>query len=112
MDRATTHDNILICPVNGGPARPIPGLSNAYGPVIWAADGRSLYIRQRGIPALVLERVDIQTGRKEPVKNIQPTLEKSGITRPGAFQMTEDGKAWVLSYTQTTSDLYLLQGVK
>jgi len=107
-----THDNILICPVNGGPARPIPGLGIAYAPVIWAADGRSLYIRQRGIPALVLERVDIQTGRKEPVKDIQPALEKSGITRPGAFQMTADGKAWVLSYTQTTSDLYLLQGVK
>lgn len=106
------EQRILLVPTDGGPARSIPNLGNEYNPVRWSSDGRSLYVRRRNKADLLLERVDVRTGKREPVKEIQPGLEKSGITRAGVFMMTGDAKAWVMSYSQSTSDLYLVQGVK
>jgi eukaryotic-like serine/threonine-protein kinase len=106
------ESHITLCPTDGGPARPIPGLAAEYNPIRWSSNGRWIYIRRRRVAEIIVERVDVQTGRSEVVKEIQPALEKSGITRPGVFVMTGDAKAWVMSYTQSTSDLYLVQGVR
>jgi hypothetical protein len=102
---------LLLCPSDGGAPRPVPGLEHVFSPMGWSADGRSIYVRQRGEVPLRIRRLDPRTGRLELVKEIT-TPDGSGVGRPGTASITPDAASYVYSYTQTTSDLYLVQGVK
>jgi Tol biopolymer transport system component len=55
---------IAVYPVGGGAPRPLPGAEALDNPVLWSADGGSLYVyRSREAPARVF-KVDVATGRR------------------------------------------------
>ncbi len=100
-----------LFPVDGGTARPIPGIAEGEFPVRFAADGRSLYVWKRGdVPARVT-RVDLETGRRELWKELMPA-DPAGVERISNVLVTPDGKSYVYCYARLLSDLFVVEGLK
>jgi eukaryotic-like serine/threonine-protein kinase len=99
------NGQFLLYPVDGGPPRPIPGLLPGEIPIGWDTSGAALYVRDRQTP-IRIHRLDVTTGRREfwkevpsPAANVQ-------------FVMTPDGKFYAYGYSEDSSDLYVVEGLK
>jgi serine/threonine protein kinase/Tol biopolymer transport system component len=98
-------------PLEGGDARPIPGLEPNEGFDGWSEDGQSVFVHNRaGLPC-VISRVDLATGKRMPWKQIAPA-DAAGVDSAGGIALTPDGKSFVYSYVRTLSDLYVVEGLK
>ena len=102
-----------LYPVEAGPARPIEGLDPNDQLLRWSADQKFLYassgLRQTLIARIY--RLEVSTGRRELWKEF--TLpDPTGISGIGCSAITPDGKAFVFTYSQQLSDLYLVDGLK
>jgi Tol biopolymer transport system component len=101
---------LLIQPAEGGATRPVPGLQAGDVPIRWSGDAGSLYVfRKSDTPARII-RVDVGSGRLSRVADLVPS-DRAGTKPPIAVQMTPDGRVYVYTYSQTVSDLYLVQGL-
>ncbi|HEX2799665.1 MAG TPA: hypothetical protein VHQ44_08330, partial [Thermoanaerobaculia bacterium] len=107
-----TPEGLALTPLEGGPSRPIPGVKPGDGPLRFAADGRSLFLRSdaREFPARVF-RLDVATGRREIWKELMPG-DPAGITLLSPAAVSEDGKTVLFIYARSLSDLYLAEGLK
>ena len=56
-------------------------------------------------------RYEIATGRRELWKEFS-LPDSTGITGIGCSGITPDGKSFVFTYSQTLSDLYLVDGLR
>jgi eukaryotic-like serine/threonine-protein kinase len=93
----------------------IRGLGEGDIPVQWSANGRSLYVRSPGDFVATLHRIDLVTGRREFWKELAP-LDPAGVmglqSEPRGVLLTPDGEAFVYSYWNTLTELYLAEGLK
>src|SRR5262249_19383858 len=65
-------------PLEGGPPRPLNGSAPGDYPILWSAEGGSLYAyKPAEVPARVF-RIDLATGRREPWKTMVPA-DRSGL---------------------------------
>jgi eukaryotic-like serine/threonine-protein kinase len=102
---------VYTYPVNGGEARPIPGVNPSEQPITWSADGGSLYVYQPGdVPAHVY-RVDARSGHRALWKDLMPS-DPAGVENIGPILMTPDAKSCVFGYHRNLADLYLVEGLK
>jgi eukaryotic-like serine/threonine-protein kinase len=101
-----------IAGLEGGAARPIPGLRAGDIPLQLTADGRHLFLRDgsRALPARVF-RLDLATGRREMWKELTPG-DPAGITMLAPAILSDDGKTILFIYSRVLSDLYLAEGLK
>jgi serine/threonine protein kinase/WD40 repeat protein len=98
-------------PIPAGDPRPIKGLLPGEVPVVWSADGRSLYIYKGGeLPAKVY-RLEIATGTRTLWKQLMPP-DPAGVEFVGPVLPTPDGKSYVYGYRRLLSDLYLVEGLQ
>ena len=98
-------------PVDGGEVRAIPGLEVGDAPISWSSDGHSVFVYRLGeVPAKV-DKLDLDTGRRQPWKQLVPP-DVSGVTDISAILITPDGNNYVYEYGRTLSDLYLVNDVK
>lgn len=98
----------------GGDHPPIEVKSTQPGdrPIQWSADSRSLFFFRRAkdrSPAS-LNQVDAASG--SIVKSTPVERQDRAGTWIGFYRMTPDGQYSCYSYSQTLSDLYLLDGLK
>ena len=101
----------MLFPVDGGQARVIPGIEDGEFPLRFAADGRAVYVWKRGdVPAKVT-RVDVETGKREPFKDLLPA-DPSGVERISNVLVTPDGKGYAYCFTRLLSDLFVVEGLK
>ena len=97
--------------VDGGSPRPLPGGRGDDGPLRWAADGRSLYVRRgTGMPARV-ERVEIATGRRQLWKELRPA-DPAGVFDIRSVVVTPDGKSYAYTFASSIGSLYLAEGIR
>jgi hypothetical protein len=94
----------------GEPISP-PGLTNDDGVVAWASDSRSVFVTRRGERPLRVSRVDLETGKRELVRELMPS-DAAGVTGVGPVHVLPDGKSWVFGYTRILSDLHVVDGLK
>jgi serine/threonine protein kinase/dipeptidyl aminopeptidase/acylaminoacyl peptidase len=100
-----------LYPVGGGEPRVIPGLNPGEQPITFSSDSHSLYVYQPGeLPALV-NRVDLQTGKRSLWKQLMPS-DPAGVETIGPILMTPDAKTCVFGYHRMLADLYLVEGLK
>jgi Tol biopolymer transport system component/predicted Ser/Thr protein kinase len=100
-----------LYPVSGGEPKVIAGLNPGEEPIVWGADGHSLYIYQPGeLPARV-DRLDLHTGQRTLWKELMPT-DPAGVENIGPILMTPDAKTCVFGYHRMLADLYLVEGLK
>ncbi|HKF45144.1 MAG TPA: protein kinase [Thermoanaerobaculia bacterium] len=91
--------------------QPVAGLSPDDLPIQWTADGRALYVwRQSELPTRVYV-VDVETGKRELWKQIDPP-DPAGILTIGPILISFDGKSYVYSYRRDLDDLFLAQGLR
>lgn len=101
-----------LCPTGGdGEPRPLPGLGDA-DVLRWSADPRYLFVQERtaGLP-IRIQRLDLETGRKERWKELQPS-DTTGVERVFTVFLTPDGRSYVYSYQRDLSELYLVEGLR
>ena len=100
-----------LYPVGGGEPRVINGLIPGEQPITFSSDGRSLYLYQPGeLPAKV-DRLDLQTGKRTPWKQLMPS-DPAGVENIGPILLTPDAKNCVYGYHRMLADLYLVEGLK
>ncbi|HTO89425.1 MAG TPA: protein kinase [Thermoanaerobaculia bacterium] len=101
----------MLYPVDGGAARPIPGLEEKEFPLRFSPDGRTLYLWKRGdVPARVT-KLDIESGKREVWKNLLPA-DPAGVERISNVLVTPDGKGYAYCYARLLSDLFVVEGLK
>ena len=92
--------------------RPVKGLSSADDVISWAADGRSLFVRARTEFPIRVYRLDIDTGRRELWREIDPT-DRAGLFHEWTtVYMTPDGASYCYTTQNATNDLYLVEGLQ
>ena len=101
-----------IYPVDGGPARPVPGATPDDFAVRWSADGKSLIVVSlwSDVPAKV-EKLDLATGRREPYKTLGPA-DLTGAIQISPIALSDDGKSYALTVRRMASHLFLVQGAR
>ena len=108
---ARSPDNqIMLCPVDGGTPRPVPGLAGLFVPVQWTGDGRDLYVFRMGELPVRVQKVDVETGRTTLWKELAPPDTAGTSVR--ALAMTPDGKYYAYSCQQYLTTLYLVENIE
>jgi sugar lactone lactonase YvrE len=100
-----------VFPVDGGEARPIPGLLPGEFPLRYTADGRSIYVWKRGDLPARISRLDLESGRREVWKDLLPA-DPAGVERISNVLVTPDGKGYAYCYARLLSDLFVVEGLK
>jgi hypothetical protein len=97
-----------LYPVDGSsPARSIPGIAEDENPQGWDSTGRFLYL----VKGTKIVRFDVVSGRKEPWMDIADTAE-GGVVVSDSVQITPDGRFCAYARFHSTSDLYLVTGLR
>ena len=108
---AMATGEIAIVALDGGATRALPGSGPNDLPVRWSADGGRLFVLDpSGLPARV-STVDVASGRREVWREVVP-VDRVGVSGVETVALTPDATAYVYSYRQFRSDLYLLKGLR
>jgi len=92
-------------------ASPARGLTPTDVPLRWSADSESIVVTTRGrIPALV-ERVNVATGARTPLREIAPP-DRAGLTAVLLNDWIDDGRGYVYQYQRSLSTLFVATGVR
>ena len=104
-------EDIFLVPTSGGEPRTVPNTKDV-DLICWSSDGKFLFAAEKGsLPARVV-RIDVATGRRESWKSLAPP-EFAGLVSIRPVLMTPDGQWYAYGYNRaTTSDLYLVDGLK
>jgi hypothetical protein len=112
---AAPREAYMLYPLSGGTPRPIPGLSSEDEPVQWAADGRSIYVRQDFQPGnpdkVTVFLVELATGRRTLWKEFSPSEFSRGANLL-PIAITMDGRSYAYTYIHGGHNLYLIEGLK
>ncbi|MEO6326831.1 MAG: hypothetical protein ABIT01_14465, partial [Thermoanaerobaculia bacterium] len=101
----------VVCPVDGGPAAPLPGIEPGEIPMQWTADGRFLYACRGGsLPAKIF-KIELETGRRELVREIVLS-DAAGVASLERVQITPDGSFVAYAYRRNLASLSVVSGLK
>ncbi|MFY9552269.1 MAG: hypothetical protein WAU32_14060, partial [Thermoanaerobaculia bacterium] len=101
----------VLCSIEGGEPRPIPGVDAWDVPIRFSRDSHTLYVaRLEEFPVKVYQ-LDLGTGRRQLWKEILPS-DPDGLVSLYALQLGDDGNSYFYSYWRNLSDLYLVDGLK
>jgi hypothetical protein len=101
-----------ICPVAGGPTRPLTGIDPRDRILQWSADGETLYLGDYGQLPLKVFRYRIATAAREVWKEFMPA-DRAGVVRINNIAITPDGSAYAYSFGRVlASDLFVVSGWK
>jgi hypothetical protein len=108
MVAVTTAGGPKLLAVTGGPARPVPGVTDPWRVVGWIQ--RGLLLSPDPADGAILS-VDPATGRREPWADIKPS-DPAGLMNlnVGRFVATPDGRGYGYGWHRALSDLYLVRG--
>ena len=87
----------LVVPSAGGEPRTVPGMTSDDYVLRFGADSRSLIVYHGTQLPVKSERLDIATGRREPLHTFG-SIETAGALRLGTFALLDDGKSYAYSY--------------
>ena len=102
---------LALYPAAGGAPRPVPGSLPDEWVVQWAADGRSILVVQAAEMPARIDRIDVATGRRTPVRTLGGS-RLAGALQVGAVAMTPDEKYYAYSNRVMISRLFLVEGAR
>jgi Tol biopolymer transport system component len=102
---------IMLYPTDGGEPKAVPGVEPEEALVRWTADGRGLYLASYKDMPMTVSRLDLATGRREPVRSFAPA-DAAGVLNIGPALLSADGKSYVYSYRRILDDLYVVTGAQ
>jgi hypothetical protein len=102
---------VVLCSVENGTAQEIPGMNPDDTAAQWSEDSSALYVFRSGeVPARIV-RLDLRTGRRTPVREINPS-QRAGVISIFPITMSRDGSRFAYSYYQNLSVLYVVSGLR
>jgi Tol biopolymer transport system component len=102
---------VTIVPIDGGASRAVPGSTEDDVPAAWSKDGRSLFAYVRAGDGVRVDRIEIDSGRRAPLKTLVPA-DRAGLLDVSFLLMTEDARSYVYSYRRFLSTLYDVDGLR
>jgi Tol biopolymer transport system component/Ser/Thr protein kinase RdoA (MazF antagonist) len=97
--------------VDGGPPRPVPGLSVQDAVVRWSKDGRSVVVHDPyEVPSRV-ERVDLGTGKRDLLMVLEGGSQ-TGVLGINWVSVADDARAYAYSCSRTLSTLFVVEGAR
>jgi len=103
--------SIVLYPTDSGEPRQVPGVEPGETLVRWTADGRGLYLVDSRKTPVALYRLDLATGRREPIRSFAPA-DAAGVLNVFPVLLSADGKSYVYSYRRILDDLYIVTGAR
>jgi len=110
----TKQGPLRIGSLSGGESRVVPGAPMAFNDslVEWSADGRFLYLVRGGEIPMRVDRLELETGRREPWKEIGPR-DTTGVTWLTNLVASPDGQSFAYRYHRVfVDDLFVVEGAK
>ncbi|MFY9552784.1 MAG: WD40 repeat domain-containing serine/threonine protein kinase [Thermoanaerobaculia bacterium] len=102
---------IAIYAMDGGPPKPVLGAGAGEIPILWSADGRSIYaVKTREAPALVF-KINVATGARELWKTVAPA-DRSGLVAIDGIVMTPDARSYAYCYERILTSLQVVEGLR
>jgi serine/threonine protein kinase/Tol biopolymer transport system component len=105
------NGRIVLYPTDGGEPRPVPGIEPGEIVVRWTGDGRGLYLSDSRKMPVAVSRLDLATGRREPIRSFAPA-DAAGVLNVGPVLLSADGRSYVYSYRRILDDLYVVTGAR
>ncbi|MGC1964698.1 MAG: hypothetical protein WA676_18310, partial [Candidatus Sulfotelmatobacter sp.] len=109
--RVNDAGGVAVYATAGGPPRTIPDLEPGLVPIQWSQDSSSVYVYLRGEVPTNVYQVDLVTGKKTLIQQLQPPTN-AGVANIAPVVMTRDASRFAYSYYQVSSVLYLISGVR
>jgi serine/threonine protein kinase/Tol biopolymer transport system component len=101
---------VLCYPVGGGKPEPLPCLGPHEQVIRFSADGRYLYTYTVTDSLATVYRLELASGRREPVRVIKPP--DPVVDRVDLVLLTPDGGSCVYNLLRAVSDLYVVDGLR
>lgn len=99
----------FLYPVDGGEPRPVPWLTDADVVIQWSADGRFVFAyRGSAIPCRV-ERINLETGRRELFTDMAPA-NRTGLLAVRPTFITDNQQSYAYTTYQQVSSLFVTEG--
>ena len=95
----------------GGESTLVTGFLPGDTSVGWTADDRFVYVQRRGAPTATIDKLEVQTGRRETWKEFLPA-DAAGVVRVSSVFVAPDGSFYVYAYSRVLSNLYVVDGLK
>ncbi len=102
---------LVLYPVDGGEPRPVAGATPEDKVIRWSPDGRSMLVSRSGEVPARIERLEIATGRREPMRTLGPA-DLTGVLDVGPFVFSGDLKSYAYACRRMSSHLFLVEGAR
>jgi eukaryotic-like serine/threonine-protein kinase len=102
---------LLLQPADGGEARAVAGATSEDQVVRWSIDGRSALVANGRVVPARIERLDLATGRREPLRTLGPSV-LTGVLQVGPFAFSDDLKSYAYACRRMSSHLFLVEGAR
>ena len=99
----------VLCPIDGGELRVVPGLEGGDS-VVRFADDRTLYVLRLEGDLAKVELLDIETAKRRPWKEFRLPASYPGDLSHAL--LTPDGKTLVMAYSKWLSNLWVVEGAR
>ena len=103
-------NQIVIYPIEPGPARLVPGLDTGFTPLQWCPDDH-LVLHRYDEPSVQLWKVNVQTGKLEPWQQITPP-DRVGLLDLSPVRVSPDCQSYAYSPLNVLSSVYLTIGLR
>jgi eukaryotic-like serine/threonine-protein kinase len=107
----TSDGKIILYPVAGGDPIPVRGLDPKFTLVQWSADSKSIYVYHNGDVPMNMYRFELATGKMTTIRSLAPA-SSSGVVSIAPVVTNPEANAFLYSYLQTTSVLYVVSGLR
>jgi serine/threonine protein kinase len=104
------EDKFFAYPIDGGEPRVIAGLKRRDWPIVWSADGRSLFVYQIGGAPSQVYLINLRTGERRLWKTFMPP-DPAGVDTVDPI-VTPDGKFYFYDYGRVLTELYIVDGAQ
>jgi len=100
-----------LYPADGGPGRAVPGATSDDVVARWSADGRSLLVYVESSLPIRIDRLDLASGVRKPVRTLGPQ-DLAGVLGIGPVEFSEDERSYAYGTNMMISHLFLAEGAQ
>jgi hypothetical protein len=106
------RDGYFVYPAEGAEPTRVEGLTRTQVAIGWHGERGSLLVREPGLPTKV-SRLALDTHRQQPWRSFSPA-DPAGVSDIPWIQFASSpaGEAYVYSYHQILSELYVVRGIR
>ena len=107
----TSAGGLWLYPAEGGQGKAVPATTSEDTVVRWSADGRSVIVFGASQVPARLERLDLESGKREFLRTIGPA-DLTGVLSIFNLNATEDAGIYAYTCRRTISHLFLVDGAR